>query len=108
MGMKWIEFVFRQRPVSQSELYRNIVKPARREAAIEMPHPRNNHSDDRDVDVGARLIQDKKVEALAFRETHAGGHLLARVVTAEFGADIQLDCWMVAWRQEGMVRQAQW
>ena len=49
--MNRIELVFRQRPVSQSELYRNIVKPARPEAAIEMPHSRNSrndHSDDRE------------------------------------------------------------
>jgi len=63
MGVNWIELVFRQRPVSQSELYRNIVKPARPEAAIEMPHSRNDHSDDRDVDVGARLIEDEEIEA---------------------------------------------
>ena len=62
--MKRIELVFRQRPVSQSELYRNIVKPARREAAIEMPQSRNDHPDDRDLDVGTRLIEDEEVEAL--------------------------------------------
>ena len=68
MGVNWIELVFRQRPVSQSELDRNIVKPAGREAAIEMPQSRNDHSDDRDLDVGARLIEDEEVEALALGE----------------------------------------
>ena len=63
MGMKRVELAFRQRPVAQSELYRNIVKPARREAAIEMPQPRNDHSDDRDFDVGPRLIEDEEIEA---------------------------------------------
>ena len=57
MRMNWIELGLRQWPLSKSELYRNIVKPARREATIEMPHSRNDHSDDRDLDVGARLIE---------------------------------------------------
>ena len=81
MGVNWIELVFRQRPVPPSELYRNIVKPAGREAAIEMPQSRNDHSDDRHLDVGARLIEDEEIEALSLGETHAGGHLLARVET---------------------------
>jgi hypothetical protein len=51
MGMKWIEFAFRQRSGAQSELYWNIVKPARRETAIKMPHPRNDDPGDRDIDV---------------------------------------------------------
>jgi hypothetical protein len=46
------KFAFRQRPIQQSELYRNIVKPARSEAAIEMPQSRNDHSDDVDLNVG--------------------------------------------------------
>ena len=65
MGVNRIELVFRQRPVAQSELYRNIVKPARREAAIEMPQSRNDHPDDRDLDVGTRLIEDEEIEALS-------------------------------------------
>ena len=107
MGVKRIELVFRQRPVPQSQLYRNIVKPARREAAIEVPHSRNDHSDDRDVDVGPRLIKDEEVEALSLGVTHAGGHLLARVETAELRAEARLDHRIVAWRQKRMVTQAQ-
>src|ERR1700731_1418158 len=57
--LKRIELAFRQRPVSQSELYRDIVEPARGQAAIEMPQSRDDHSDDRDLDVGARLIEDE-------------------------------------------------
>jgi hypothetical protein len=77
--VKRIELVFQQRLVSQSELYRDIVKPARREAAIEMPQSRNDHSDDRDIDVGARLIEDEEIEALSLGEAHARHHLLALV-----------------------------
>ena len=85
--MKRIELAFRQRPVAKSELDRNIVKPAGREAAIEMPHPGNDHPDHRDLDVGARLIEHQEVEALSLGDAHAGGHLLARVETAEFEPD---------------------
>jgi hypothetical protein len=88
LGVKRIEFVFRQRPVTQAKLDRNIVKPAGREAAIEVPQSRNDHSDDRYLDVGARLIKDEEVEAAALDEIHAGSHLLSRVETAESGAEV--------------------
>src|ERR1700722_11084110 len=79
-----IELVFWQRPVAQSELYRDIVKPAGGEAAIEMPQSRNDHPDDRDLDVRARLIEDEEIEARALDEAHASHHLLALVETTEF------------------------
>src|SRR3974390_1249243 len=107
MGMKRIYFVFRQRSVAQSELNRNIIEPARREAAIEMPHSRNDYPHNWNVDVGARLIEDKEVEALPLGQTHAGNHLLARVETADLRAKARLDRWIVAWRQKGMVLYAQ-
>ena len=72
MGMKRIELAFRQRPVPQSELDRNIVKPAGREAAIEMPQARNDHPDDRNLDVGPRLIEHEEIEARALGEIDAG------------------------------------
>src|ERR1700746_2375010 len=106
MGMKWIELVFRQRSISQSELYRDIVEPAGREAAIEMPQPRNDHSDDWDVDIGPRLIEDEEVKALSFGKTHASSRLFACVETAERRTEGWLDRWLVAWGQEGMVLQA--
>ena len=84
--MKRIELAFRQRLVSPSELDRDIVKPARCEAAIEMPQSRDDHSGDRDLDVGARLIEDEEIEARALGQVHAGGHLLARVEIAELRA----------------------
>ena len=104
-GVKRIELVFRQRPVPQSELDRNIVKPARREAAIEMPQSRNDHPDDRDLDVGARLIEDEEIEARALGELHAGGHLLALVELAELRAEVRSDDRSAARRQIGMVLQ---
>lgn len=61
--MKWIKLSFQQRSVPQSKLYRNIVKAARCEAAIKMPHPRNDHPDDWYIDVGTCLIENEKVES---------------------------------------------
>ena len=83
MRVDRIELAFRRRPVAPSELHRNIVKPARREAAIEMAHPRNDHARDRNADVGARLVENEEVEAGAPDRLDAGRHLLARIETAE-------------------------
>src|SRR6266446_5412877 len=83
MGVDRIEPAFGQRPVAQSELDWDVVKPAGRETAIEMPQSRNDHADDRHLDVGARLVEDEEIVARALGETHAGGHLLARLETVE-------------------------
>src|SRR5215471_8614122 len=108
MGMKWIELAFRQRSVAQSKLYRNIVKATRCKAAIEMPHPWHDYPDDGDINVGARLIEDEKVESLLLGQTHAGGHLLARVETAGLRSKTRLDRGLIAGRQKGMVPQTKW
>src|SRR5271169_6606394 len=107
MGVNRIELVFLQRPVTPSELYRHIVKPAGREAAIEMPQPRNDHSDDRRLDVGTRLIEDEEIEAGVLRQGDACRHLLARVETAKLRAEFRLGHRISARRQIGMVLQAQ-
>src|SRR6266481_9768038 len=108
MGEKRSEFVFQKRPISQSEFHRNIVKSARSEAAIEMPQSRNDHSDDRNLDVGPRLIEDEEIEACAPGDIDAGEHLIARVVDrTDICAAARLDRRMAAWRQKGMVPQAQ-
>src|ERR1700727_3844889 len=106
VGVNRIEFVSRQRPVSQSELDGNIVKPARREAAIEMPQSRNDHSDNRYLDVGTRLIEHKKIETLALGEVHAGHHLLAFIETTKRRAKVRPDRRLAVWHQIGMVLQA--
>ncbi len=86
MGVSRIELVFRKRPVSPAELDRNIVKPARRETAIEMPQSRNDHPDDRDLDVGTRLIEHQEIEAGSLGKRYAGGHLPAGVELVELQA----------------------
>src|SRR5258706_15429254 len=109
MGEKRSEFVFQKRPISQSEFHRNIVKSARCETAIEMPQSRNDHSDDRDLDVGPRLIEDEEIEARAPGNIDAGVDVLARVVErTDLGAGARLDRRIATWRQKGMVAQAQW
>src|SRR6202023_2883466 len=70
MGVNRIELVFLERPVTQSGLYRHIVKPAEREAAIEMPQSRNDNSDDRALDVWTRLIENEEVEACLLGKAH--------------------------------------
>src|ERR1700722_6357210 len=88
MGQKRREFGFQARPIQPSELYRNIVKPARSEAAIEMPQSRNDHSDDVDLNVGPRLIEDEEIEAGSPGDVDAGVYLRTRIVDrAEFRAE---------------------
>src|SRR5262245_59736681 len=108
LGMQRIELAFRQRPVSPSELDRDFVKPARCEAAIEMPQSRNDHSGDWDLDGGARRIEDEEIEARALGQFHAGGHLFARVEIAELRSKVRSDGRSAARHQIGMVLQPKW
>src|ERR1700730_3051093 len=108
MGVNRIELVFPKWPVTQSELYRHIVKPAKRETAIEMPQSWNDHSDNRDLDVGTRLIEYEQIEARLLGEAHAGRHLRAGGEIPKLRAEVRLDQRIFARRQIGMVLQAQW
>src|SRR5215813_2641525 len=108
MGVDRIEFILRQRAISQPQLYWNVVKPARREAAIEMPQSRNDHPDHRDLDVRACLIEHEEIVALLLGDMHAGVHLLAHVETAELRTRARLNHRFVAWRQKRVVLQAKW
>ena len=80
MGEKRSEFVFRQWLIQVSEFYRNVIKPARREAAVEMPQARHDHPDDRRFDIRPRLIENEEIQAGAPGDIDAGKHLVARVV----------------------------
>src|SRR5580704_14875320 len=109
MGEKRREFALQPRPIQQSELYRNIVKPARCEAAIEMPQSRNDYPDDGHFDVGPGLIEDEEIEARASSDIDAGDDLIAGVVErAELHVGARLGRWIAARRQKGMVLQTQW
>ena len=107
MGVNRIDFVFQHGPVAQSELDRNVVKPAGRETAIEMPQARNDHPDDRHLDVRARLIEDEEIEAGVFGELDAGDHLLTRIEAAELRAEVRANRRTFAWYQIWMILQAQ-
>src|SRR5262245_62413397 len=108
MGMNRIDLVFQHRPVSPPELDRHVVEPAGCKAAIEMPQSWNDDSCNRDLDVGARLIEDKEIEARALGGAHAGRHLLARVETVELRVEAGLNRRLAGRRQIGMLLQAEW
>ena len=55
-----------------------------------MPQSRNDHSEDRHLDVGARLIEDEEIEARLLRKGDAGRHLLARVEMPKLRAELRL------------------
>src|ERR1700693_2753706 len=102
------KFAFRQRPIQPSELYRNIVKPARSEAAIEIPQCRNDHSDDLDRNGGPRLIEDEEIEAGSPGDVDAGVYLRTRIVDrAEFRAEARGGRRIANGRQEGIVLKTQ-
>src|SRR5271170_3829977 len=70
-----------------------------------MPQSRNDHSDHWNLDVGARLLEDKKIEALTLGPALAGHDLLARVKAAEVCTEVQSRRTAVR-HQVGMVLQA--
>src|SRR5271169_486902 len=100
-----IEVGFRNRPLQQSELDRDVVEPAWREAAIEMPHPRNDHADDGHFDVETRLIEDEEIETGALGNVDAGHHLLAGIETAELRGEVQRSRGRTIRQQVGMIPQ---
>src|ERR1700704_2448489 len=74
------EFAFQPRAIQQSKLHRNIVKPARGEAAIEMSQARYQHPDDGDLNVGPRLVEHEEIVTRMGGDLDAGIHLVARIV----------------------------
>ena len=105
-GRNGVSSLSGDRPIPQSELDRNIVKPAGPKAAIEMPQAGNDHPDDRDLDVGPGLIEDEEIEARAPGDIDAGVDLVAGVVEqAGQGVRIGPRHRSAAWRQERIVLQ---
>ena len=91
VGMDRIKLVFFEWPIDQSELHRNVVEAAGREAAIEMSQSRNDDPDDRSLNVRPRLIENEEIEAVALDEANAGGHLLVGREMAKFYIEIRSD-----------------
>ena len=83
MGVDRIEISLGPGLVQQSELDRNVIKPAGCETAVEMSQPWNNHSSNRYSDVGARMIENEEIVARSFGKQQAGLHLLTSVEVAE-------------------------
>ena len=83
MGVDRIEIGLGPGLVQQSELDRNVIKPAGCETAVEMSQPWNNHSSNRYSDVGARVIENEEIVACSVGNRHAGIYLLTSVEMAE-------------------------
>src|SRR5271170_5848801 len=49
-----------------------------------MPQSGNDHAGNRDLDVGAGLVQDEEIEPKTFDQLDARPHLLAPIVLCEF------------------------
>ena len=87
VGQKRREFMFWQRPLQHAQPHWNVIKPSMREAAVEMPQPRNNYPDHRNGDIGPGLVENQKIEPSLARDLDAGIDLFARVAErAELGA----------------------
>src|SRR6516164_722974 len=89
LGVKRIELAFRYWPVTPSELYGDIVKPAGSEAAVKVPQAWHNHAYNGDLDIRTRLIEDKEVKARSLDAVYACHDLLAFIETAKFRAQVR-------------------
>src|SRR5689334_11496891 len=92
-GKVRVELALRYRAVAKSDLDGNIVQPAGREAAVEVPQRGNDYSDNGHPDVGAGLVQNKEIEALSLDEFDAGKHLRSVIELAEIGPSGGRICW---------------
>ena len=63
MGVDGIKLILGPGLVQQSELDRNVIKPAGCKTAVEMPQSWNDHSSNRYSDVGARVIENEEIVA---------------------------------------------
>ena len=82
-GEKGIEIGLPHRPLAQTERDGRVVETTGPEATIEMPQSRNDHPDDRHVNVRARLIEDEEIMSSPRGELDAGQHLVAAVELRE-------------------------
>src|SRR5258708_38049324 len=79
LRMQRIEFLFGQRTMAPPELDRDIVKPARREAAVKIPQAWNDNPDHRHLDTGTRLIDAQQIPPHAPGHMNSPTHLLAHL-----------------------------
>src|SRR4029077_9061955 len=72
MGEELGEFTFRYRSVSKAKFYRDVIKPARSETAVEVTQSGNDHPNDGYLHVGPRHVEDEKIEARTPCDIDAG------------------------------------
>jgi hypothetical protein len=82
-GMNRIKLILGPGPVQQSELDRNLVKPAGCETPVEMPQSWNDHSSNRYAYIGSRVIENEEIVARSFGKRDASIHLLTSIEMAE-------------------------
>src|SRR4051795_6371655 len=87
MGKELGQLAFRQRAIEQTELDRNVVKPARSIAPIEMPQARHDDPRHRDLDIGPGLIEHEEIMPGTPGDLDAGFHLRARIVERDVDAE---------------------
>jgi hypothetical protein len=73
------QFAFGNRSVAQSQLYGDVVKPARSEATVEVPQAWHDHPGDRGFDVRPGLVKDEKIQPRFSRDLYARINMLTRV-----------------------------
>src|SRR5436853_6607527 len=107
MRKEWGEFAFRQRSIEQSKLYRNVIKPARPETAVEMPQARNDHPRHWDLDVRSGLVEHEEIITRPSGNLDAGIDLIARVVERDIDAEFRHNNRLARRDQEWIIFQTQ-
>src|SRR5437868_4001429 len=108
MRKEWREFAFRQWSIEQTELYRNVIKSARPETAVEVPQAGDDHPRDRDLDVRSGLIEHEEIVARPPGDLDAGIDLIARVVERHIiDAELRHNRRVACRDQERIILQAQ-
>src|SRR5689334_11022632 len=74
------QLVFPERFIEQAHPHRDIVRPAWREALVEMSHTGREHAHHGHADIGPGLVEQEEIEAGARGYLDAGFDLLARAV----------------------------
>src|ERR1700745_4217734 len=89
VGREGRQLLLGHRLIAQAEFHRHIIEPARPEAAVEMPHSRNDYPDHRHLDIRPRLVEHHEIISRAAGDLDAGVDLLSGVAArdrhAEFG-----------------------
>ena len=78
MRVDRIEIAFQGRLIQPAQLDRDIVKSSGREPAVEVPQPRNSHANDRNVDVGAGVIENEESSIRPSARTRSVGQGFSR------------------------------